>query len=184
MKRFSAAQMAEIKRVLADVTLVGKHLFGRDWIGELTEEEQALFAKYGPRPGKYGGGTIIDPCPANMVSRLDRALGREQRILHQRGAAAEWLHDHGLLHVGGCDPAMLASALAKQPPAGEASTVLKVGRPRRFEAIAIRMKMDLATGRRTEQELIKAYGKNLQGWYGADIKTCKKAIEMVLSGAL
>jgi len=173
--------MAEMKRSGADITVVGKHLFGRDWIGDLSKDDQALLAKYGPRPGKHGGVTI-DPCPAaEVASALDRALGRAHRIAPQRGAAADWLCDRGLLHVEGCDPAILASALAKQRH-GEASMGPRPGAPRKFEAIANLMLIDLATGRRTLESLKEAYGKNLQEWYGADPKTCKKARKLVLSG--
>jgi hypothetical protein len=164
--------------------VVGKHLFGHDWIGEQTDEEIELIEKYGPRPGKRGGMTI-KPCPPELLTKLDQALSRSQRVLPQRGAAADWLLDHGLLSFERCDPIALAAALAKQPPADKVSTVSKVGRPRRIEEIAHRIKFDLDADRLTEQQLReKGNGKNLAHRYGADIKTCKKAIEMVLSGAI
>jgi hypothetical protein len=184
MKRFSTAQMAEMKRSGADITVVGKHLFGHDWIGEQTDEEIKLIEKYGPRSGKRGGMTI-KPCPPELLTKLDRALSRAQRVLPQRGAAADWLLDRGLLSFERCDPIALAAALAKQPPADKVSTVSKVGRPRRIEEIAHRIKLDIDADRLTEQELrAKGNGKNLAHRYGADRATCKKAIEMVLSGAI
>jgi hypothetical protein len=140
MKRFSDAEVAEMKRAAGaafirqrtDITAVGKVLFGHDWIGELTKEDQSLIDKYGPRPGKYGGTTIA-PCPDGLDSSLDRALGKQQRIPHQRGAACDWLYHHGLLSFERCDPKALAAALAKQPPADKVSTVPKVGRPPELE---------------------------------------------------
>ena len=198
MKRFSDAALAEMKRVAekkrvefadfkrqrTDITAVGKFLFGHDWIGELTKEEQTLIDKYGPQPGKYGGTTIA-PCPDGMDKILDRALGKQQRIPHQWAAACDWLHDNGLLSHERCDPTALAVAMAKQPSADKVSTVPKVGRPRRIEEIAHRIKLDIDTDRLTEQQLrAKGNGKNLAHRYNADIKTCKEAIKMVLSGAI
>jgi hypothetical protein len=92
----------------------------------------------------------IDPCPADLTSKLDRALSRPQRILPQRGAAADRLLDRGLLSFERCDPIALAAALAKQPPADKVSTVPKVGRPRRIEEIAWRIKLDIDADRLTE----------------------------------
>lgn len=185
MKRLSDAEVAEMKRVAgADITVVGKHLFGHDWIGEQSDEEIKLIEKYGPRSGKRGGMTI-KPCPPELLTKLDRALSRAQRVLPQRGAAADWLLDRGLLSFERCDPIALAAALAKQPPADKVSTVSKVGRPRKIEEIAHRMLLDIADGRRTEQQLkAKENGKNLSHWYDADRTTCKKAIKLVLSGTL
>jgi hypothetical protein len=161
------------------IDIVGKSIFGSDWIGKLTKEDHALIAKHGPRAGKRGG-TTIDPCPTKLTSQLDRALGKAQRISPQRGAAADWLLDHGLVHADGCDLTAVASALAKRP-ISEGSPGPNQGRPAKFEAIAILMQTDIAAGTQTLQSLRKAYGKNLQEWYGADPKTCKRARDLALS---
>jgi hypothetical protein len=155
------------------IDFVGKTIFGRDWIGIQTEKEKELIEKYGPRPAQRGGMTI-DPCPPELLSKLDQALSRAQRVLPQRGAAADWLLDHDLIRADGCDMAAIASALAKYPASGTPSGA-KVGRPPVYVEISMQMKMDVASGKRTKIAITTAIGKQLQGWYGADPATCRKA---------
>jgi hypothetical protein len=161
------------------IDFVGKTIFGRDWIGKQTDEEKGLIDKYGPRPAKRGGMTI-SPCPPELLSKLDRALSSAQRVLPQRGAAADWLLDHGLVRDDGCDMVAIASALAKCPTS-ETALGAKVGRPSRYVEISIQMKMDVASAKRTPIAIKTAIGKQLQGWYGADPATCRKARKLALS---
>jgi len=155
------------------IDFVGKTIFGRDWIGKQTDKEKKLIEEYGPRLAKRGGMTI-EPCPPDLLSKLDQALSRAQRVLPQRGAAADWLLDHGLVRADGCDMAAIASALAKYP-ISETELGAKVGRPPKYVEISIQMKMDVASDKRTEIAIRTAIGKQLQGWYGADPATCRKA---------
>jgi hypothetical protein len=159
------------------IDFVGKTIFGRDWIGKQTDKEKELIEKYGPRPAKRGGMTI-EPCPSDLLSELDRALSRAQRVLPQRGAAADWLLDHGLVRTDGCEMAAIASALAKYPTS-ETALGAKVGRPSRYVEISIQMKMDVASTKRTQIAIKSAIGKQLQDWYGADPATCRKARKFV-----
>src|ERR1017187_9521260 len=90
------------------INIVGKGIFAEDWIGEallrdkemiflgISADERALIEEYSPRPGIRGGITI-KPCPSSLQAKVERALGRRERIPAQRGAAADWLLDHGLL---------------------------------------------------------------------------------------
>jgi hypothetical protein len=160
------------------IDFVGKTIFASDWIGKLTDEEKELIEKYGPQPARRGGMTI-KPCPPELLSKLDRALSRAQRVLPQRGAAADWLLDHGLVHADGCDLTAVASALAAHPSSEPVKK--RRGRPGKIGAIALLMQRDMAVGRRTRQSIQKAYGKNLTEWYRADAKTCRNARRLALS---
>jgi hypothetical protein len=106
------------------INVVGKALFADNWIGEMlfrdkevifpgiATDERTLIEEYGPRAAVRGGITI-KPCPsATLQAKLERALGRQQLIPAQRGAAADWLFDHGLAHADGCDSTAIASAIS------------------------------------------------------------------------
>jgi hypothetical protein len=170
------------------INIVGRAIFNDDWVGEfrdggkkillagLSDEDRKLIEDYGARPGKRGGLTI-EPCPTEDRPRRDRAISRLNRIEAQRGAAADWLLDHHLVHLNGCDLDVVTTALACRPSEERAS---KVGAPPKFEAIALRMLADLNAGRQTRDSLHVA-GKILANAYGADAKTCKKARDLALS---
>ena len=171
------------------INIVGKALFAGDWIGEIllqhgkeivfcgiSAEERALIEEYGPRPGVRGGVTI-KPCPSASQAKIERALGRRERIPAQRGAAADWLQDRGLLGFG-CDRDAIVSALVAQPT--DAPPKKKVGRRRKFEAIALLMVADVAALRQTQHWLKNCDGKNLKAVYGADEKTCRKARDLAI----
>jgi hypothetical protein len=171
------------------INIVGKALFAEDWIGEIRlrgnemifpsmpADERALIEDLGPRPAVRGGITI-KPCPPSLQAKLERALGRRERIPAQRGAAADWLLDCGLLDFD-CDRDAIVTALSGRPTS--ASPKKKVGRRRKFESIALLMVADVAALRRTEAWLRNSGGKNLKAIYGADEKTCRKARKLALS---
>jgi hypothetical protein len=177
------------------INIVGRTIFGDDWVGQaqlqekqregrrivlivmagLSDDDRKLIEEYGPRPGKRGGLTI-ETCPAEKREGRDRALSRQHRMEAQRGAAMEWLIDKGLHdHGKGCDRKNIVEALKSDPPR-TAADAAKRGAPEKFKAIGARMLSEVDSGDRTRAEIVKASGKTLRKWYGADKVTCKKAI--------
>lgn len=176
------------------VNIVGRAIFGQGWIGGIREregkmicaglssEDMDLIERRGPRPGKRGG-VSIEPCPPTIAPQLDQALGRRERANAQRGTAADWLIDRFAAQRGrdrshhvilGYDQTAIVAALKADPPRTP-DTAAKRGRTRIFETIGALMLHEVAIGKRTEAEITKANGKNLQKWYGADPSTCRKA---------
>jgi hypothetical protein len=181
------------------INIVGRAIFAKGWIGEarerdgkmtlvgLSSEDLKLIADRGPRPGKRGGMSV-EPCSQDIAKQLDQALGRRMRAEAQRGAAAEWLVDHRIDAqrgracnrdaIIGYDPDAIIKALKADPPKAP-DTAAKQGAPAKFIAIGALMLGDVASRKRTEAEIKKAPGKNLQKWYGVDPATCRKAIKHV-----
>lgn len=82
--------------------LVGKALYGEDWIGSLTAAEiELLHGQHGPkrhpRPkGSSGYFEIIARCPSPALARkLDQAIGRDRRMIIQSTTVLEWLDQSG-----------------------------------------------------------------------------------------
>jgi hypothetical protein len=178
------------------INIVGRAIFAKGWIGEarerddrmalvgLSSEDLKLIADRGPQPGRRGRGTTIEPCPPTIEAQLDQALGRRIRAEAQRGTAAQWLLDHSIDAqpgrtsnrdtIIGYDPNAIIRVLKADPPKAP-DTAAKQGAPAKYIAIGALMLGDVARGTRTEAEIKKASGKNLQRWYGADPATCRKA---------
>jgi hypothetical protein len=81
--------------------LVGqKIIFGQDWIGKLNQSDMNLLkGDFGPKKTRAPfRGTVVDlvkPCPPGLVSRLERAWGRWQRMVAQLRTVDHWLENHG-----------------------------------------------------------------------------------------
>jgi hypothetical protein len=83
---------------LVPAAMVGRALFGDDWIGQLSENDKALLEKYGPKEILTSGDPveIIERClTADTANRIDRALGRHYRMLAQWNTARRWLIENG-----------------------------------------------------------------------------------------
>jgi hypothetical protein len=181
------AEKNKIVPVVEAINIVGRALFAPDWIGEMlfgekapifpsiSQEEKLIIDEFGPRPGTRGGVTA-KPCTSQ--AKLERALGRWHMIPAQRGAAADWLVERGLLASAGCDRDEIVALLGARPK--DVAARKKGGRRRKFEAISLLMIEDIATSRRTRSWLADADGKNLAHAYNADPKTCKKARDLAL----
>jgi hypothetical protein len=181
------------------INIVGRAIFAKGWIGEarqrdgkmilvgLSSEDLKLIADRGPRPGRRGG-TTIEPCSQGVAEQLDQALGRRVRTEAQRGTAAQWLVDHRIDAqpgkdcnrdaIIGYDPDAIIKALKADPPKA-ADTVTTRGAPAKYIGIGAQMLGDVAAGTRTEAQIKKASGKNLQKWYDADPATCRRAFKHV-----
>jgi hypothetical protein len=73
--------------------LVGKMLFGSDWIDDLTKGQIALLAAdFGPKPRALSGDEVFEkPCPAERHEEFDIALGRRARMRIQTVSADAWI---------------------------------------------------------------------------------------------
>lgn len=71
--------------------LVGKMLFGSDWINDLTKGQIALLAAdFGPKL-KASGEVFEKPCPVERRDEFDIALGRRARMRIQTLSADAWI---------------------------------------------------------------------------------------------
>jgi hypothetical protein len=79
--------------------LVGqKKIFGEDWIGKLSQADMSLLkGPYGPKkkPINHQMIVLVEPCPRSLVSRLERAWGRWERMVAQLRTVDDWLESHG-----------------------------------------------------------------------------------------
>jgi hypothetical protein len=177
------------KGTIADyeaINIVGRAIFGDDWAGQLhpqmknkelsraglSDDDRRLIAEYGPRPGKRGGLTI-EPCPPAQRAGRDRALSKLHRGDGQRGAAMDWLIDHGLRdHGKGYEQDAVMAALKLDPPITAARGR---GKPPIYEVLGAQMRNEVDSRKRSQAEIMKAGDKVLQNWYDHDPQTCKKA---------
>jgi hypothetical protein len=100
--------------------LVGRKIFGNDWIDRISEADMKLLEEHGPKKIITNGAAdstreIINRCPSpDIANRVDRALGRHHRMLAQRNTAIDWLLNHGpRATFGSYDASELTAALAK-----------------------------------------------------------------------
>jgi hypothetical protein len=79
--------------------LVGKVLFGDDWIGELRSSDLRLLeGEHGIKQRILPNGQvirIIAPCPPNRRNQLDMAIGRVERGYVQHSTVIDVMHDAG-----------------------------------------------------------------------------------------
>jgi hypothetical protein len=83
--------------------IVGKAIFGSDWIGGLSDQDWKLITgefgiKRRDRTGVDGifKSPVIKRCPPYSAPKLDRAIGRAARADAQYSTVDAWIVDHGL----------------------------------------------------------------------------------------
>jgi hypothetical protein len=177
---------------LEAIALAERRIFADDWIGALTDAEQVLLEKYGPtlkfREGVRPGTPpvlIIDRCPTRAIaSKLDRALGRRERLLAQRATAEEWLKTNGPpFEFGVCDPDALKAALAKLDPVVPVTT-RGPGQPETVgPRVKREMRADLENGL-DHAKFAAMTGKELKAKYGCGETLARKMRREVLADEL
>jgi hypothetical protein len=157
----------------------GPVLFGTDWIGCCDAKEVRLLGKYGPKP--YGKPLqSIAQCPPNARVALDRAIGKDQRMLVQRATVFDWIRvARVLLDLDHCDPntldKKLMQARRQKNPVGAPAVV----RQRVFR----QMLDDLRSGRISAAKLQGLKQETMQQDYGAVRKVCREARAEALAEA-
>jgi hypothetical protein len=80
------------------LSLVGRRIFGDDWIGDLSASEENLIKEFGPQieisPDQIFSVGSVKYCPNASRNQLDRALGRYLRRHAQWREAELWLKRH------------------------------------------------------------------------------------------
>jgi ribosomal protein L21 len=149
----------------------GPVLFGTDWIGQCDAKEIRLLAKYGPKP--YGKPhQSIARCPDGYSVALNRAIGKDQRMLVQRATVFDWIRAARVLFdLNHCDAAALDKKLMqarrqKNP----------VGAPAVARQRVIRQMLDnLRSGKVSATSLKEMKQEIMEQDYGASRKVCKVA---------
>jgi hypothetical protein len=149
----------------------GPVLFGADWIDRLKPRDAEILAKFGPKP--FGRpNQSIGPCPRQWQVKLDRAMGRDARLVVQRATVLDWIFSARVMtSVNHCDQVALDRALARYRPA-------KAGKgapPRVRHRLITQMLEDIHTGRRTADALDSLKEEAIAEVYGASRKACKAA---------
>jgi hypothetical protein len=157
--------------------LVGKALYGDDWIGSLsTEELKLLGGPNGPQRKRLSNGrtiNIIPRCPPNLRDKIDRAWGRAERAYLQSLTAIDVLHDHGFRDVDRAfDFGRFKAFLVKISRPEAEIRKRPVGKPRdRIEGVIFKMESDIRSG--LDIESLK--GKELGVKYGVSRNTAVSA---------
>jgi hypothetical protein len=162
--------------------LVGKALYGDDWIGELSSKElKLLTGPNGPQRKRLSNGrtiNIIPRCSPSLRNKLDLAWGRGERAYLQLATAIDVLHDHGFIFgdkVFDLDRFKMFLSKISRP-----NTELQkrsVGKPRvLIEGVVTRMASDMRVG--IGIEALK--GKELAVKYGVSRNTAVAARREVL----
>jgi hypothetical protein len=149
----------------------GPVLFGADWIDRLKARDAEILAKFGPKP--FGRPhQSIGPCPPEWQVKLDRAMGRDARLVVQRATVLDWIFSARVMTtLNHCDQAALDRALARYRPA-------KAGKgapPRVRYRLINQMLEDIRTGKRTADALDALKEEAIAKEYGASRKACKVA---------
>src|SRR5580698_5665026 len=86
----------------------GALIFGTDWIGSLTDRKCALLNDYpfiARDIHRTDGTTIsldhVEPAPARLAPKIDRARGRLVRMEVQYTTVDTWLQGHGVFEYFG-----------------------------------------------------------------------------------
>jgi hypothetical protein len=149
----------------------GPVLFGADWIDRLKPRDAEILAKFGPKP--FGRpNQSIGPCPRHWQVKLDRAIGRDARLVVQRATVLDWIFSARVMtSLNHCDQAALDRVLARYRPA-------KAGKgapPRVRYRLITQMLEDIRSGKRTADELNAMKEETIAEVYGASRKACKAA---------
>ncbi len=158
--------------------LVGKALFGADWIGSLSKKELDLLSgPQGPRRKRLASGrtiNLIPPCStATLRKRLDLAIGRAERAVLQDATVIDVMHDNGFHDVAEAFDRGRVDRFLKKLGTGHAELPpRRVGkRPVLIGGIIAKMASDTRAGIDIESMI----GKELADRYGASRGTCEKA---------
>jgi hypothetical protein len=155
----------------------GPVLFGTDWIGQCDAKEIRLLAKYGPKP--YGKPhQSIARCPDGYSVALDRAIGKDQRMLVQRATVFDWIRAaRVLLDLNYCDATALDKKLMQarhqKNPVGAPAVVR--------ERVARQMREALRAGGLSIAQFEKLKHEAMQQQFGASRKACVAARKAVLA---
>lgn len=154
----------------------GPVLYGTDWIGECSRKEIDILKKYGPTP--YGQPQqSIGPCPRQSAVALDRAIGRDRRMLVQRATVFDWLRVarvmvDGMMH---CDPASLEKQLQKSKrqknPVGAPAVVR--------ERVVRQMREAVRSGQLSLKELETLKEEALRQQFRASRRVCVAARQII-----
>ncbi len=157
----------------------GPVLFGADWIDRLKPRDARVLAKFGPRPFGRPNQTI-GPCPRQWQVKLDRAMGRDARLVVQRATVLDWIFSARVMTtLNHCDQGALDRALARYRPA-KAS---KGAPPRVRYRLITQMLEDMRSGKRTADALEALKEEAVAEVYGASRKACKAALFDALAEA-
>jgi hypothetical protein len=155
----------------------GPVFFGSDWIDRLKPSDAKILAKFGPKP--FGQPRqSIKPCPPASRAKLDRALGRDMRLVIQRATVLDWIFSARVMTTAShCDQATLQRALGRYRPA-------TVGAPPRVRyRLITQMLDDIRSGKTTAGKLEMLKEEALAEEYGASRKACKAARDDALAEA-
>jgi hypothetical protein len=149
----------------------GPVLFGADWIDRLKPRDAEILAKFGPKP--FGRpNQSIGPCPRKWQVKLDRAIGRDARLVVQRATVLDWIFSARVMtSLNHCDQVALDRVLARYRPA-------KAGKgapPRVRHRLINQMLEDIRTGKTTVDALEGLKEEAIADVYGASRKACKAA---------
>jgi hypothetical protein len=162
--------------------LVGKALYGDDWIGELSSKElKLLTGPNGPQRKRLSNGrtiNIIPRCPPSLRNKLDIAWGRGERAYLQLATAIDVLHDHGFIYGAKVfDSGRFKMFLSKISHPNTELQKRSVGKPRDLiEGVVIRMTSDM----RGLVDIESLKGKELAVKYGVSRNTAVAARREVL----
>ncbi len=162
--------------------LVGKAMYGDDYIGELSKKDlQLLSGPHGPRRKTLSNGraiNIISPCPAYLRKKLDVAIGRAERAFVQYTTAIDFLHDNGFRDVSEAyDCQRFTKFLESIGRRQQEASTRPVGKPPDLiESVKQKMSSDIRGG--IDIESMK--GKALAAKYGVSRGTAVKARREVL----
>lgn len=159
------------------ITKAGPALYGPDWIGRCDEKEIAVLKKYGPIP--YGQQSqSIAPCPPRIAAALDRAIGKDRRMLLQRASVLDWIRaSRVMVDVWHCDPISLEKQLKRsrhqKNPVGAPPVVR--------ERVARQMREAVQAKQLTPNQLRLMKEESMQEQFGATRRVCKEARKIVLT---
>jgi hypothetical protein len=166
----------EIEAAAARI-LVGKAIFGDDWIGPLSQRELDLLSgPSGPQRKILPNGRVINiipPCPANLRGKLDLAIGRAERAYLQEAMTIDVMHEAGFTDVAKrFDRDRVHEFLKKINQPKSQSNKRPAGKPRDLiDGVILRMASDVRRGVGVES----MKGKELAAKYGVSRGTAVNA---------
>jgi hypothetical protein len=168
----------EIRLTLPEaIDHAGPVFFGTDWIDRLKPSDCEILAKYGPKPFGQPRQTI-KRCPREWQTKLDRAMGRDMRLVIQRATVLDWIFSARVMTTPHhCDQTTLQRVLGRYRPS-------KVGAPTRVRyRLVTRMLADIHSGKTTAAKLEVLKEEALAAAYGASRNACRPARTEALAEA-
>jgi hypothetical protein len=175
-------------------TLVGKMLFGSDWISDLTKEQKVLLdGDFGPkRRPVFQRGVMVNtidvfekPCPADRRQEFDIAIGRLMRMGIQIMTVDDWIETAADLDITKkfIDRDALDAAMADyRRQENDATCASKSSGPRPIERnrVVDEMKKAIASGT-SVQALREMKQIALADLFSTGRETARNALAEVLS---